>query len=301
MRSLVLSLLVSLGAAAPALAAPWERLGTARVFTNDALGDLSDRWRTGAYGIGFFRGRDAWPGSLPGVPGRVLEWRIRGENVAPARLDAPEPGDRRYAAMLSLGLHTYWQYGRTEARAGAELVFTGPQTHLDDLQSRLHDVLSVPVPDLSNQIGNAMYPTLSVEAGRTFTLGNATVRPFVEAQAGVESFGRVGVDVVLGSHGRGGLLMRDPVTGHRVTAVRGAGTAGFSLVLGADTAQVRDSRLLPDGGDAVAERRRHRVRVGGHWAGGAAEVFYGIAWLSPEFRAQDEGQVVGALNLRLPF
>jgi hypothetical protein len=279
----------------------WLTLGFGRVFTNDALGDLTDRWRTGSYTVGRFRSRAPWPGELPPVPGQVLEWRIRGEMIAPATLDAPEPGDRRYAGMLGFGLHSYWRQGGLDIRAGADLVVTGPATRLDELQAALHDILSLPKPDATNQIGDAVYPTVSLEAGRDLALGQGTLRPFVEAQAGVESFGRVGVDVVLGTHGDGGLLMRDPVTGHRVTGVRGAGTAGFSLILGADTAYVWDSRLLPDGGDAVLAHHRHRVRVGGHWMGSSAEVFYGVSWLSEEFLQQDEGQVVGALNLRLLF
>jgi hypothetical protein len=287
--------------ALPSAAQDWRALGTARVFTNDALGDRADRWRTGSYTLGRVRGRGAWEGALPETPGAVLEWRLRSEIVAPAVIDAPRLGDRRYAGLLSLGLHTHFRSGAAEVRAGLDLVATGPQTQLDHLQGAVHDLLSVPKPDTTNQIGNALYPTLSVEIGRDLALGAAVLRAFAEVQAGVESFGRIGLDVVVGTHGRGGLLLRDPVTGHRVTAVRGEQTAGFSLVLGADTAVVADSRLLPAGGAAVLERNRHRLRLGGHWMGGTAEVFYGVAWLSREFAGQDEGQVVGALNARILF
>jgi hypothetical protein len=287
--------------AMPAAAQDWQALGTARVFTNDALGDLTDRWRTGSYTLGWVRGRGAWDGGLPEAPGAVLEWRLRGEIITPAVIDAPQPGDRRYAGLLSLGLHTHFRTGAAGVRAGLDLVATGPQTQLDHLQTAIHDLLSLPKPDTSAQIGNALYPTLSVEIGRDYALGAAVLHAFAEVQAGVESFGRIGVDVVLGTHGRGGLLLRDPVTGHRVTAVRGEETAGFSLVLGADTAVVADSRLLPAGGAAVLERHRHRLRLGGHWMGGTSEVFYGVAWLSKEFAGQDEGQLVGALNARILF
>jgi hypothetical protein len=276
-------------------------LGVGRVFTNDALGDLTDRWRTGAYMVGRFRARDPWAGALPQRPGQVLEWRIRGEIVAPSVLDDPEPFDRRYAAMLGFGLHTYWQDQGFDLRAGVDLVLTGPQTQLDELQTALHDILSLPKPDTTNQIGDELYPTASIEVGRDVALGEGKLRPFLELQAGIESFGRVGVDVVLGSHGDGGLLMRDPVTGHRVTGIRGGAAPGFSWVLGADSAYVWDSHLLPGSGDATLARQRHRLRLGGHWQGEANEVFYGVAWLTEEFLQQDEGQAVGALNLRLLF
>lgn len=38
-----------------------------------------------------------------------------------------------------------------------------------------------------------------------------------------------------------------------------------------------------------------------HWQGGQSEVFYGVTWLSEEFEEQPEGQVLGAVNLRLRF
>lgn len=300
MRTVLLLCLAAM-AATPAPAQAWERLGTGRVFTNDALGDLTDRWRTGSYTIGRFLGRAPWQGALPADPGRLVEWRLRGEIVAPANLADPEPGDRRYAGMLSAGVHTYWEAAGFEARAGLDLVMTGPQTHLDDVQRAIHDILDLPRPDTSNQIGNALHPTLSIEIARSFVSGTTTLRPFVEAQTGIEDFLRIGADLVVGGHGMGGLLMRDPVTGHRVTAIRGAGPAGFSLVLGADAAAVTSSALLPEGGAAVLSEARYRLRAGGHWRAGATEVFYGISWLSPEFEQQDEGQLVGALNLRILF
>lgn len=297
----VLMIVLATVAAVPVQAQEWERLGTGRVFTNDALGDLTDRWRTASYTASWFRGRMPWQGELPANPGQVLEWRLRGEIVTPSDLANPAPDDRRYAGMLSAGVHTYWDVAGFETRAGLDLVMTGPQTHLDELQTAIHDILSLPKPDSSDQIGDAVYPTLSIEMARSYVAGTTTVRPFIEAQAGIEDFVRIGADVVVGTHGMGGLLMRDPVTGHRVTAIRGAETAGFSLVLGADAAAVTSSELLPEGGAAVLSEERYRVRAGGHWMTGTTEVFYGISYLSPEFEQQDEGQVVGALNVRILF
>lgn len=296
-----LILVLAVMAAAPAQAEEWNHLGVGRVFTNDALGDMTDRWRTGSYTIAWFRGRDPWQGALPANPGQILEWRLRGEIIAPSRIDDPEPGDRRYAGMLSAGLHTHWEVAGIETSAGLDFVMTGPQTGLDNLQSSIHDILSLPKPDSSNQIPNAVYPTVLVEMARSWVTGTTTLRPFIEAQAGIEDFVRLGADVVFGTHGVGGLLMRDPVTGHRVTAIRGAETAGFSFVLGADAAAVTASELLPEGGAAVLSPDRYRVRAGGHWMTGTTEIFYGISYLSPEFEQQDEGQVVGALNVRILF
>lgn len=286
----------------PVLAQDRVDLGVGRVFTNDAIGDFTDRWRTGSYTVSLFRG-PAWTGDLPARPGQLLEWRLRGEILAPATLDAPEPGDRRYATTLGLGLHTHFATGGAEMRLGLDLVATGPMTGIASFQSAIHDVLSLPKPDTANQIGNGLYPTLSAEIGRGFALsGTAALHPFAEVQAGIETFARVGADITFGGFGQGVVMLRDPVTGHRVTGVRDPDAArGFTVVLGADSTRVWDSALLPDGGDAVRQPVRHRVRAGGRWQGRDTEVFYGAAWLSEEFRQQDEGQVVGALNLHLRF
>ncbi len=99
--------------------------------------------------------------------------------------------------MLSAGLHTHWEVDGFETSAGLDFVMTGPQTGLDNLQSSIHDILSLPKPDSSNQTPNAVYPTVLVEMARSWVTGTTTLRPFIEAQAGIEDFVRLGADVVL--------------------------------------------------------------------------------------------------------
>jgi len=305
MKRLVAALALVVLAASGGVAAAEERvtLGWGRHFTNDLLGDGRDRWRTGSYSISRVRGTQ-WTGSLPSAPFEILEFRFRGELISPARLTTPVPGDRRYAASLSFGMHTHFDLGGVETSAGLDMVVSGPQTKLGDLHERVHDQFGLPEVGagvLRNQIGNDVFPTLVAEAGRTLTLGAAEIRPFVEAQAGAESLIRVGGDLSFGRFTRGALMLRDSPTGHRYRAVALERMPGFSVSLGGDIARVFDSAWLPDGGAATLRDTRHRLRAGVHWQGERAEFFYGLTWLGKEFEQQPEGQVQGSIHLRLRY
>lgn len=288
--------------AGPALAEDRVTLGWGRLFTNDAIGDADDRWRTGAYTVSRVRGYN-WSGDLPKQMGDILEFRARAETIAPANLSKPDKGDRRYAALLSFGMHSHHDWRGNEVSLGADLVFSGPQTGISAFQDFIHELLDMPKPQVAgNQVGNAVYPTLVAELGRSVALGdNATFRAFVEAQAGLETFVRVGGDLVIGRLGQDDLMLRDPGTGQRYRAVEGTRDQAFSLVVGGDVAQVFDSNLLPSGEAATLAQNRSRLRAGVHWQGKKASAFYGLSYLGREFEEQPQGQVVGALNLNLKF
>lgn len=303
LRTFLLALGVTVALGSSADAQDRTTLGISRLFTNDALGDSHDRWRTASYGLSLLRGPE-WTGTLPATPGRILEFRARAEIVAPQNLANPSPRDRRYAGILSFGVHTHAALGAAEARIGADLVVTGPVTGLSGFQHAVHKAISLPLPDTSNQLGNKVYPMISAEIARPYLLSQGvTLRPFVEGQVGFETLIRAGVDLTIGQFGDRALLLRDPVTGQRVAGVRApeGGKPGVSLTLGGDVAHVGDSALLPAGGAAVLRRDRARLRAGLHWQGRRSEVFYGATWLSPEYEAQPEGQVTGSLQLRLRF
>jgi hypothetical protein len=288
--------------AAPVAAEQRVTLGWGRLFTNDALGDGRDRWRTGSYTVSRVRGT-SWSGELPNTPGEILEFRLRADTIAPASLTDPILQDRRYAGALSFGLHSHFAWQGAEVSLGADLVFTGPQTGIGGFQSYIHNLLGLPKPQvLDDQIGDAVYPGLVAEVGRSFDFGdNLRVRPFLEARTGMDSLVRVGGDLVIGQFGRGDLMLRDVATGLRYRGVQGNPAQGFSVVMGADTARVFDSALLPAGGAVTMSEQRDRLRAGVNWQGKRTTVFYGVTYLSPEFEEQDEGQVLGALNLSLRF
>ncbi|WP_299726431.1 lipid A-modifier LpxR family protein [uncultured Tateyamaria sp.] len=280
------------------------RLGYGRLITNDFIGDGEDRWRTGSIQSSRIWG-PAWTGTAPAGFGQLLELRLGAEILAPDDIRNVSASDRAYAGALSIGLHSHVQRGQVEIAVGGDLVFVGPQTGLDDFQDAFHDLLNVVRPSeavRAAQIGNAITPTAVVEIGRNFTLSDSTVlRPFVEGRLGNETLGRVGFDLTFGQLGRGELLVRDAVTGHRYRAVE-AEWSGYSFVLGADVAAVSDSEFLPEGGSVTLRDTRERLRAGLTWRSETGiTAFYGLTYLGEEFEGQTEGQLVGSIRLRVPF
>lgn len=304
LRTTALAALFLLPLCEAALAQERVTLGWGRMFSNDGIGDTKDRWRTGAYTISRLRG-PSWSGELPAGFGEILELRLRTEMIAPANLSNPAAGDRRYAGLVTLGLHTHFDWQGIETSLGTDLTFSGPQTGIGRFQSALHDLLDTTSPDpaLDNQIADGVHPTLVVELGRSIALGGqGTIRPFAEAQAGLETFVRVGADLSFGGYTQGALMLREQTTGQRYRGVRGDVVPGFTFTLGGDIAKVFESDLLPEGGAADLAEERSRLRAGLAWQGDhGGAVFYGLTWLSKEYEGQPEGQVLGSLNFNLSF
>lgn len=288
--------------ASPAMAQDRVTLGWGRMFSNDTLGDGHDRWRTGSYSVSRIRGI-TWSGDLPQTFGEILEFRARAETIAPSSLVAPATGDRRYAGVLAFGLHTHFDWRGNDVALGADLAFVGPQTGISGFQGFVHNLLALPEPTVyDDQLGNAIYPTLVAELGRTVEFSDTTrMRPFVEVQAGLETFVRLGGDLVIGQLGRDDLMLREAATGQRFRAIDGSPAKGVSFVLGGDITQVFASKLLPIGDDATLSDTRTRMRAGVHWQGEKATVFYGLSYLGREFEEQPDGQVLGSLSLNMKF
>jgi hypothetical protein len=304
LRLIAASLVASLCLSVVADAQERTRLGYGRLITNDFIGDGRDRWRTGSIQSSRIWGPE-WTGVAPEGFGQLLELRLGAEILAPDDLRAASPTDRRYAGALSVGLHTHFQRGATEFAVGGDLVIVGPQTHLDEFQNALHDLLNVPRPSdelLAAQIGNAVNPTAVFEVGQTFVLSDRTVvRPFVEGRAGNETLVRAGFDVTIGELGRGELLVRDSVTGHRYRTVQ-SDWSGFSFVFGADIAAVSSSEFLPDNDSIALLDTRERVRAGMTWRGETGvTAFYGLTSLGEACDAQNAGPVVGSIRVRFGF
>lgn len=293
---LALSMLCPLSAAAQ----DTRTLGWGRLFDNDVLGDGKDRWRTGSYVTSYVRGKD-WTGSLPSAPGAIIEYRGRFEVIAPRVLDNPRLGQRRYVGLLGFGAHTHFQRNGVEMNVGVDINVVGPQTKLSDAQEEVHDLVGGPRPRVDGfEVDNAIYPTLTFEAARSFALDDrSTIRPFVEVIAGSETLVRTGFDVTMGTFGQGGLRLRDHVTGQRYKGIYG-GDLGFSLLAGADLAYVADSRYLTDP-VTLKEDVRGRLRLGMSYQSQLGGFFYGLTYLSPEFEGQSEGQLVGSLNVSFRF
>jgi hypothetical protein len=280
----------------------WSLLGKGRLTVNDLFGDRIDRWRTGSIAASYVFGPE-WTGRLPSLPGQLLEFRILGEVIAPIRLDIPAAMDRPYSQAVSLGLHTHFERGGWQMAMGADAVITGPQTGLSNFQMFLHrvsrfDHMLHPAVEAA-QVPNGIHASGVVEIGREIALGGAVLRPFAELRAGVEDMARVGVDLSFGPAGRGELLVRDPVTGHRYRTVTRK-DRGYTFVAGADVAKVWESLYLPAATNTLTEAR-YRVRAGVHWQREAWAGFYGLTLLGPEFVGQRESQLVGALRFQFRF
>ncbi len=278
-------------------------LGHGHLLSNDFLAGGQDRWQTGSVSYSRVTG-SGWAGALPQRPFDILEYRIGGQVVAPDNLRRPAAGDRPYAGVLAFGLHTHFARGATEFALGGDLVFTGRQTGLSDAQTAFHDALGMKPASLSvidNQVPNGAHPTLVFEAGQSIPLaGRGALRPFAEMRWGVETLARIGADLSLGHIGQGELLVRDPVTGQRYRSVTDP-VSGMSLVLGGDFSWVQDSALLPAASGVTPSDTRTRMRAGVHWQGARNAAFYGVTWLSEEFTAQPEGQLVGSVRLKMQF
>ncbi len=306
MRSVLLiaALLLNIGVA-KAEEPSW--LGQARLFTNDHLGDGQDRWRTGAYSVSFIHGT-RWTGSNPDGFGELVEYRVRSEIIAPADLSTPVlGGDRRYVGALHFGAFTHMKTGTVDMSVGLDLVVTGPQTRLGEFQSWAHSALGMgDIQVLGSQIGNAIHPTISAELGKDFVLMNNSehkivARPFMEAQAGVETFLRFGGDITFGNIRKGDFQVRDTTTGHRSIAIKGDRARGPSIIVGGDVAMVAASRYLPTGSGYTVNTLRARVRAGVYKENEHGSLFYGLTWLGREFAGQPESQIVGSFSVRRKF
>lgn len=305
-RALALSLLLSIPCGqAMAQDSGVQHLGISQMFSNDwfgmPIGDRFDRWRTGAYQASTLWGRNDWDGALPSDPFALMEYRFRGEIIAPDNLSSPAAGDRLYAPALYFGATTHFEVRGLDVAAGADLVLTGEQTGLMGLHDNIHQTFGGTSVDLSDfMIEDGIYLNAHVEGGRSFDVGSTDLRPFVQAQVGLETLVRVGGDFRFGNYDADALLLRDTVTGQRVIGVPGESAGGLSFTAGGDVAYVGDSVLLPrEGPDA--ETIRYRLRGGVNYTFGPSNFFYGVTYMSEEFEDQPEGQLVGTLSLMLRF
>lgn len=278
-------------------------VGTARLFTNDFLGDGHDRWRSGGYGVSMMRSEQEWKGSLPYDFGAMVEYRFRTDILAPANLVTGGVDGRRYAGTLTFGMHSYFNRNAVDYNLGVDLVAVGPSTGVGRFHKVAHRLVGAPTPDvvLDNQMKDAIMPTLSGAVSRQFLLGdNVSVRPFAGFRVGDETFARIGADFIFGAIGQSDLWVRDVTTGHLVRAVF-ASEKGTSFVLGGDVAWVEDSRYIPASDGISLTQTRVRARAGVLWQGKKNSIFYGLTYLGKEFDEQPSGQIVGSVALRRRF
>ena len=150
-------------------------------------------------------------------------------------------------------------------------------------------------------MGNKIYPTVQGEISRDVRFNNMMLRPFAEAQIGVESYVRVGFDAIFGKNVSENFFVREPITGHLVTNVRHSDDRSYGFMLGGDVAYVGDSKLLPQDRGYEARKSRPRARASFLYEGENSGFFYGVTWLGKEFEGQTNSQVTGSLNVKFNF
>lgn len=296
MRCLSLILVFAFWSAAPVAAQDGNGLRFGRLFTNDALGDRHDRWRSGSYVLSGIAGTDAAGGS-----GAVTEYRLRTEIISPGAATAGR-GDRPYVAALSLGAHRHYGWGDTQFSLGGDVVAIGPQTGLPGIHEDFHDLLGLPAPRFEGALSDQIHLSGTMAVSHTYRINqNLSVRPFAEALVGVEDIVRVGGDLVVGSIRQDDLMLRDVTTGQLYPG-GATGGAGISYVVGADLAAVGGSQFLPPSQGYQTTDTRARARAGVHLqTGNDLSLFYGMTYLSEEFEGQEEGQLLGSFRLNFNF
>ncbi len=285
-----------------AQAAPRFLLGESVTHTNDIIGDGKDRWRTATVDISYLYGPQNMA-TLPARFGTFIEVRVRGEMINPEFVALPyPPDDRPYVGVLSFGVASHMRRQNTEQSLGFDMVMIGPSTGVSGLQNWVHSFQNPINPQIiRDQLPDALYPTISYEYAKVYTVGPASLRPFADLQIGVETYARAGVDLTLARAPAQGVRLRNNLTGQRVPALNPDGGRQFSLGVGADIAYVVSSAYLPASSGVSLSRFRARLRAGAFYQSQKFDLFYGASWLSPEFTTQREGQIIGAFSLGVRF
>ncbi len=309
MRLKLTLILAMLGTLALSPGSAWSEdsdrtfLGYGRLFTNDLLGDGHDRWQTGSLQTSRVWGPRRQD-IVPETFGDLLELRITGQVAAPWDLTRTTAGDRRFATALTFGVHTHFKPNNWQYSLGLHASIIGKKNGIEAMQSKIHEAVGADqLSDFtsSSQIGNQTVLGFTGEASRQIQLSErVNVTPFIEARKGLEDMIRVGGDLRISTIGQKDFYVRDGVTGTLYPTVIHP-EEGTAFIIGADTAWVEGSRLLPDNDWATLTQERHRVRLGLLRKGERFSGFYGLTWLSPEFDEQGSGQVVGSLRLDFAF
>lgn len=300
------------------------------IFWNDFLVDGQDRWKSGGITQSYTVPERVFE-TQPWTPWRDdrasgIEVQLRGLVVTPDNTAAPRlgPEDRPYAQYLGLGGYLRSDtrprpapLGTTmgiEDRVGVELGWIGEPLFFFDAQDQLHGMIGMGETHATegNTVGDGVLANL--EARRTLRfhrdMGAADVAlaPYVDLSLGMrQTSARVGVNGFVGDDLSARHWNMDSATG---AVIPGAWQARpgphWALFAGADIGAVANDALLGgtaglSGPSAEPEPVVARARAGLVVGWGRVAVSYGVAWLSPEFEGQGDGQLIGAVAVKLPF
>ena len=210
--------------------------------------------------------------------------------------------------MLGFGVFANDRYGALQYNAGLEVLFTGDQTKIADFQQGFHDLTGIAgyLPDdmPHEHLDDSVTGMVSAELARPYTISDGfSVRPFVGVQAGYETFGRVGVDLLINGYSNAQRYVRDPVSGflQPSSPERASHMQDMSFLLGVDYTYVTRSDFFPDWSDVEMTNSRFRARAGVQVAIRKVSTFFGLTYFSKEFESQVESQTIGIVSLEFPF
>lgn len=295
------------------------------ILWNDGIGDGKDQYKTGGMTQSFLIPESVFStdGWVPGAAS-ALEIQGRGFIATPENTAAPVAGDRPFSQYVGIGayLRTFSdaepagpnRWLTTENRIGIELGLQGEPLPLFEIQEALHGMTGMGRMAMTS---NNTLPTevlVNLDAKRTwryhldFSNHDFEFAPYAMGSIGMrETSLRAGFDLIIGS----ALTARTWNHDQAIGALIPGGSAqrnGFNWTLwaGADAGVVLADALL-DGGFAGSgpgvqrEQATVRARAGLMLEYDNLALTYSATYLSPEFSAQSEGQVIGAVSVKVRF
>ena len=298
---------------------------TEGVLWDDTFGDGKDRYKSGGLTQSLvFPERvfsdERW---FPGYAA-AIEIQGRAFVATPDDTSRIDPADRPYAQYAGVGVHlrltgspdrlTDDLTASTEDRIGVEIGWQGDPLPLFDIQEAIH--ARTGMGPLAQSPANVLGSELLVNAElrRTWRIHgdhdgyDFQYAPYVHASAGMrENAVRLGSDFIIGSSLEARTWNSDLAVGALIPGgSRPRGGFHWLAWIGGDVGVVASDALL-DGGfgrngpsverEAVTARARAGVMVEYE----DLAVSYSLTWLSPEFRGQPSGQVIGAVQIKIDF
>lgn len=295
------------------------------IFWNDRLGDGGDRYKTGGL-------TQSWviPQSVlseePWIPGHAsaVEVQGRGYIATPDNTTNPVPGDRPYAQYVGIGAYLRTastatfigpdRWMTTENRVGVEVGFQGDPLPLFEIQDAIHDMSGMGRMAMSSTNTLPSELLVNLDAKRTWRyhldFGNHEFEfaPYAMGSVGMrETSMRAGFDMIVGS----ALTARTWNHDQSMGALIPGGSKprdGFHWTAwaGADAGLIFADALLDGGfggnGPGVdREQSSVRARAGLMLEYNNVALAYSATYLSPEFSAQSDGQLIGAVSLKIRF
>lgn len=290
------------------------------IIWNDRFGDGKDRYKTGGVTQSWLiperrLSDERWLNNHASA----LELQLRGFVATPDNTQTGgAPGDRPFAQFAGIGgyLRTVERPRRVgprmtqqlETRVGIEIGYQGEPLPFFELQEALHggeDLRITPNNSIDGEVLVNLEGKRTLRMQLDFSDSDLELAPYLQVSAGMREVSfRAGGDLIYGSSLDGWTWNHDPAIGALIPGgSMSSGQSRWAVWIGADAGYVGADAILEGGFDGSGPRVERedltaRFRSGILLGFGDMAVSYSITWLSPEFRAQTQGQVIGALSFK---